>query len=119
MKSLLLLCTLVSVLEAAASAVCYFPNGVDKAPDDMPCDPNAEFSACCGKQVDGSPAYCLANGLCLSDYKLSRGSCTDSNWQSPDCAQVCRSRMSHPTTFDLNLKLLCTVSLSRMDDKPA
>lgn len=73
-----------------AQATCYFPNG-SPSPNDFVCNSTSDdgFSSCCGTQADGSPAYCMSNGLCLSDMFLSRGSCTDKNYKSKNCAQVC------------------------------
>ncbi|KAK2009485.1 hypothetical protein LZ32DRAFT_661188 [Colletotrichum eremochloae] len=46
-------------VEAKAN-LCYFPGGVQAK--DVPCDPNAEVSMCCG-HIDA----CLSNGLCKLD----------------------------------------------------
>jgi hypothetical protein len=79
-----LLCTRVF-----AVAECYYPDGT-QAVDDMPCDSEAEESACCG---GGFGSVCLSNKLCQSpDEGLIRGSCTSENWSSPECAQYCLGR---------------------------
>ena len=75
-------------LGLAVNKNCYFPNGKISA-EDVACNPNDDFSPCCGKQSDGTSAYCLSNGHCLVDFKLSRGSCTDQSWGSSNCAQHC------------------------------
>lgn len=67
--------------------VCYYPNG-DVA-DDIPCDPSASISACCGKGWT-----CLVTGACeytqeLGNPAYARGSCTDYYWTSPDCPLFC------------------------------
>ncbi|KDN71726.1 hypothetical protein CSUB01_12045 [Colletotrichum sublineola] len=75
-------------VEAKAS-LCYFPGGVQAK--DVPCDPNAEVSMCCG-HIDG----CLSNGLCKLDettnstgIAYARGTCSDPTWRSPVCPQNC------------------------------
>ena len=80
------------------SAVCYFPAG-NVAYGNVPCDPNAEVSICCGDRE-----HCLANGLCAvgdtsdglggflnSGVEFARGSCTDPTWEDPTCFQHCLS----------------------------
>lgn len=72
----------------SAQNKCYYPNGLE-ATGDSPCDPSAENSACCGKSQG---AYCLTNKLCRGpDGNTIRGSCTDKNWTSPECAMYCLS----------------------------
>ncbi|KAK2014514.1 hypothetical protein LZ32DRAFT_646360 [Colletotrichum eremochloae] len=73
----------------AAANLCFFPGGVQAL--DVPCDPKAEVSMCCGS-VDA----CLSNGLCkLEDTSnntgiaYARGTCSDPTWQSPFCPQNC------------------------------
>ncbi|KAF6841010.1 hypothetical protein CMUS01_03730 [Colletotrichum musicola] len=77
-----------SALRAAAN-LCFFPGGVQSL--DVPCDPKAEVSMCCG-----SVNACLSNGLCkLEDTSnntgiaYARGTCSDPTWQSPICPQNC------------------------------
>ncbi|KAJ5612224.1 hypothetical protein N7510_005418 [Penicillium lagena] len=65
---------------------CYYPNGTP-ADGDIPCLGDGTASACCGPD-----AICLSNGLCLAieqPFGLSRGSCSDSTWQSDKCPQYC------------------------------
>src|SRR3569833_2755146 len=61
--------------------MCYFPNG-SPSPNDTPCR-SSGFTHCCNNQ-----SICLGNGFCQSvefqPYTLSRGSCTDQTWQSPN-----------------------------------
>ncbi|KAF9873950.1 hypothetical protein CkaCkLH20_08684 [Colletotrichum karsti] len=73
----------------AAANLCFFPGGVQAL--DVPCDPKAEVSMCCG-----SVNACLSNGLCkLEDTSnntgiaYARGTCSDPTWQSPVCPQNC------------------------------
>ncbi|KAK0718975.1 hypothetical protein B0T21DRAFT_414993 [Apiosordaria backusii] len=73
-----------------AAKKCYYQDGRE-ATSDAPCDPDAENSMCCFR---GSPhgRACLANKMCQSpDGKTIRGSCTDRDWKSPECADLCRS----------------------------
>lgn len=68
---------------------CYYPDG-SVSSHDTPCHSlliGDEASACCG-YLD----VCLDNGLCLAQAGaelVSRGSCTDQTWQSPECSQYC------------------------------
>ncbi|KAK2022422.1 hypothetical protein LX32DRAFT_710289 [Colletotrichum zoysiae] len=73
----------------AAANLCFFPGGVQAR--DVPCDPTAEVSMCCG-----SVNACLSNGLCKLDdttnttgIAYARGTCSDPTWQSPVCPQNC------------------------------
>ncbi|CAP60116.1 uncharacterized protein PODANS_1_4320 [Podospora anserina S mat+] len=66
---------------------CYYPGGGESL-DDAPCDPDAEVSVCCGRFSSGGG--CLSNKLCMGiDGRMSRGSCTDKNWLSPECPNFC------------------------------
>lgn len=71
-------------LAAADPAQCWYPDGKTIAPD-IPCNDDGSASACCNKD-----AWCLDNGLCLVAGVVSRGSCTDRNWNSEACALYCR-----------------------------
>ncbi|GKT40553.1 uncharacterized protein ColSpa_00734 [Colletotrichum spaethianum] len=73
----------------AAANLCFFPGGIQAR--DVPCDPKAEVSMCCG-----SVNACLSNGLCKLDdtsnntgIAYARGTCSDPTWQSPICPQNC------------------------------
>ncbi|KAH8727087.1 hypothetical protein GQ44DRAFT_127413 [Phaeosphaeriaceae sp. PMI808] len=61
-----------------AANICYLPNGDTNK--DVPCDPNAPVTQCCGTR-----AACLSNGLCAlqatnnTDISYARGTCTDRN----------------------------------------
>ena len=78
---------------------CYFPDG-SKSPNDRPCHSSSiddRPSACCDP-VD----LCLNNGLCLAQWGgevISRGSCTDRSWQSPECSQYCADGKSITQCF--------------------
>ncbi|KAH7176186.1 hypothetical protein EDB81DRAFT_706464 [Dactylonectria macrodidyma] len=79
---LLFLCSLSTSL---AASKCYYPNG-DEA-SDFPCDPDADESVCCG---GGLGSVCLSNKLCLgSNGNTVRGSCTEEDWASSECAMYC------------------------------
>lgn len=69
---------------------CYYPDGTP-APGDIPCDPDAENSACCSAK-SGDAFGCLANKLCrMPSGRNVRGSCTDPTWMSPECPKFCMS----------------------------
>ncbi|PWY67248.1 hypothetical protein BO94DRAFT_540463 [Aspergillus sclerotioniger CBS 115572] len=76
-------CTTVS-----AANTCYFPNG-NIATENVPCSSDGH-SACCG-----TGDICLSNNLCMDTaeqpYVLSRGACTDPDWESENCPSVCRA----------------------------
>ena len=62
---------------------CYFPSGAPSP--STSCRLEAGESAFCA-HTD----ICLSNGLCLAQggfELISRGSCTDGSWQSPECPQ--------------------------------
>ncbi|KAL6697227.1 hypothetical protein J3F84DRAFT_368357 [Trichoderma pleuroticola] len=89
MKTLVFIGTFLQLLVPCSAALkqCYYPNGSPSS--DFPCDPNAKQSACCG---GGLGAACLSNKLCQSnDGNIIRGSCSDKNWSSPECANFCLS----------------------------
>lgn len=68
---------------------CYFPDGA-VATHDTPCHTLSTgdgASACCA-----DADVCLDNHLCLAQAGgevISRGSCTDETWESPECSQYC------------------------------
>ncbi|CAH0057763.1 unnamed protein product [Clonostachys solani] len=77
---------LIFLRPCSAASTCYFPNG-NVAADNFPCDPDAEESACCG---GGLGSVCRSNRLCQnSNGNLVRGTCTDKNWESPECLKYC------------------------------
>ncbi|KAK0385360.1 hypothetical protein NLU13_7836 [Sarocladium strictum] len=79
---LLLLLTAIPVVLAQ----CYYPNGAE-AKDDKPCDENAENSMCC---TASTGSLCLSNKLCSGpNGNVIRGSCTDKDWDAPECASYC------------------------------
>ena len=84
----LVVCFLGTVIMVNAQT-CYYPDG-SLSSRDAPCHSPSNgdgASACCGY-----PDICLDNGLCLAQQgseMISRGSCTDESWQSPECSQYC------------------------------
>lgn len=79
----------------SGEAACYYPNG-DLNPDDVPCNPSTDFSACCGRGWT-----CLSNGVCMLGQDSSVGSisrvgstyrtsCTDRTWNSTECPTFCK-----------------------------
>lgn len=82
----------------AKAQTCYYPNGTSSV--DTPCHSDNAASACCNEG-----ATCLSNGLCLGGSIVSRGSCTDQSWESPDCPQYCADG-KHSLQAALNLFLL-------------
>ena len=78
------------------NAICYYPVGLRRAPQDVPCLGGTDPTFCC------APAYtCLSNGLCmeknethdaLSVDKYVRGSCTDQTWRAAGCPSFCIRR---------------------------
>ena len=86
-----------------AELTCYYPD-TTVATGHIPCNATAsdtptDASACCSGYGN---EYCLANGLCLFDGTLSRGSCTDKNWASPSCSQWCLNGI---TLFFCNVRI--------------
>ena len=73
----------------ASAPTCYFPDG-SQSPRDTPCHTPSVgdgASACCAYSD-----ICLDNNLCLAQSGaevITRGSCTDETWQSPECSQYC------------------------------
>jgi hypothetical protein len=73
-------------------AICYFPDGITVANNDVPCQDTDE-SVCCG------PGYaCLSNKICqwtkavVGDKPPTpyfRGSCTDPTFRSENCPLFC------------------------------
>ena len=75
---------LLLVATTTAAQSCYFPDGT--LSPDTPCTTSSGHTSCCG-----SDALCLDNGLCFRRGILSRGSCTDKDWESDACAGYCRT----------------------------
>ncbi|KAB8234692.1 hypothetical protein BDV23DRAFT_181355 [Aspergillus alliaceus] len=85
-----------------SESTCYWPDGTP-ATADVPCS-DEKYAPCCR-----AGNLCLSNNLCLNvaiqPYVLSRGACTDPNWNSDNCPQFCTnvSRGSGSSLFPLGL----------------
>lgn len=96
MHILVLIAVSVCLLEKAVTVgaqTCYFPDG-SVSGRDIPCraPSSDQASACCD-----FTAVCLDNNLCLDQEGneiVTRGTCTDQQWQSADCPQFCQDGMS-------------------------
>ncbi|KAF1818452.1 uncharacterized protein K489DRAFT_94236 [Dissoconium aciculare CBS 342.82] len=91
-KLSLILPLLASWFIATACADCYWPDGT-KFTDYPACDVQAKdgFSNCCGNSD-----MCTTNGFCKWNFfanssLLWRNGCTDPSWNSPNCAQYCKT----------------------------
>ncbi|KAI1748174.1 hypothetical protein F4782DRAFT_542969 [Xylaria castorea] len=76
----------IASFATATQQQCYYPKG-NPSGGDIPCGDGVNHSHCCGFDY-----ICLSNKLCLhtaGSFELSRGSCTDSTWQSPNCPSHC------------------------------
>ncbi|KAL5332859.1 hypothetical protein BJX70DRAFT_382750 [Aspergillus crustosus] len=83
-------------MSVACASRCYYTDGSYGSPEQQPCFPEKENSACCGiaKTNGDENDYCLTSGLCLGQVSGYTGfmllnSCTDSSWESGDCPNVC------------------------------
>ena len=59
---------------------CYDPQG--KVQPDLPCDPSANVSACCGLGYTCSTNFYCTNSKFAFDVI---GTCTDDTWHDPAC----------------------------------
>ncbi|KAL3470973.1 hypothetical protein BJX99DRAFT_250814 [Aspergillus californicus] len=78
------------------AASCYYTDGTYGSPEQQPCFPGQDVSACCGIAKTNGDAndYCLTSGLCLGQVSGYTGlmllnSCTDRTWGSDDCPSIC------------------------------
>ncbi|KAE8151643.1 hypothetical protein BDV25DRAFT_138669 [Aspergillus avenaceus] len=78
---------------------CYFPAG-NEAEGNVPCSGD-KYTSCCG-----SGDLCLSNGLCMNinhqPYLLSRGGCTNQNWDQ-GCPEYCSKINPRGGTSIINL----------------
>jgi hypothetical protein len=84
-------------LATAQEVECWAPDGETLADNTtyVPCNKlgiqqEGIYSSCCN--LDGRPGsrdVCTSTGLCLNGSVLTRGYCTDQNWDSPACVNVC------------------------------
>lgn len=66
---------------------CYYNNPPSEA-NDIPCDPDSEVSACCGRGWScGTNLYCeqQQQGKAVQQGQKVVGSCTDESWNDPAC----------------------------------
>ncbi|PQE17177.1 transmembrane alpha-helix domain-containing protein [Rutstroemia sp. NJR-2017a WRK4] len=82
-------------LAADASSTCWYPDGATAEPGHVPCNQTISgASACC--DPDDS---CTTSGMCLgASGWVYRGSCTDSNWESGNCANQFPNCTTEPTS---------------------
>lgn len=73
---------------------CYMPDGSNADQGTAPCNSTAAVSACCDPRDS-----CTTSGLCLgASGWIYRSACTDQTWNSPVCAQQCRTGMLPKTS---------------------
>lgn len=96
-RTVLLALVFAPTLHAASK--CY---GIDGTPSDdsyRPCDPDAQFSACCATNKDRGD-ICMSSGLCYSQdagyegFIYSNG-CTDPTGRAEACPHFCPDRKHH------------------------
>lgn len=100
---------LIYICASVAATNCYFPNGTDANPVNQalqrtPCfsdGPSNIASMCC--HVGDT---CRSDGLCDNSYQdgsLTRDTCTDPSWNSPNCIKLCTngtSRVFHARLWE-------------------
>lgn len=88
------------------SKQCYYPDGSESG--DVPCDPTASVSACCGNQASCIVGHiCNWGGVTYVDnytFRYAAGSCTDQNWESDACfdRSYCHRSFFLPILLKLN-----------------
>ena len=90
--------TLLSLVHVCIGQLpaCYYYGG-SPATFDVPCDPDASNSTCCG------PGYsCDTNLFCMGSAPAI-GSCTDPTWQSVDCPLAVGGPSHFPCVPNLSL----------------
>ncbi|KAE8143087.1 hypothetical protein BDV38DRAFT_234666 [Aspergillus pseudotamarii] len=94
-RLILLAPLLSSTTSAADNRTCYMVDEKTVAVDDVPCT-TKETTHCCNKND-----ICMSNGLCwvqsTGSMVLSRGSCTDINWDG-DCVAARPCARSNPSS---------------------
>jgi hypothetical protein len=82
----LLLGTSCATTVLAAQKACYLSDG-SLVTNEVPCDPNADVSACCYETE-----YCISNLYCWAGIGATRvpGACTDETWTSKACGCPCK-----------------------------
>ncbi|KAF7596611.1 hypothetical protein BBP40_001012 [Aspergillus hancockii] len=100
---LLHLLSLVSLITTSvySSPTCYWPDGTP-ATADVPCSDEKNAPCCLAGNL------CLSNNLCLNvaiqPYVLSRGACTDPNWDSDNSEYFCNEPVNNRS------KVVCPAS---------
>lgn len=87
----------------ATDQTCYFPDG-SVSLGFTPCHSASTGASACCAEMD----VCLDNKLCLSQsgqQDLTRGSCTDKTWGSPECSQYCSDGKLHLKQKRFNSRL--------------
>lgn len=74
------------IIPSTAAQTCYYPDGSES--NHVACRSSGSEASCC----DASQV-CMDNGLCFGDGIMSRGSCTDKDWNSQECSQFCYEGM--------------------------
>lgn len=69
-------------ISSTAAQTCYYPSGLESG--HVACSSPGSEASCCG-----ASQVCMSNGLCFGDGIMSRGSCTDKDWDSEECSQFC------------------------------
>ncbi|POR35720.1 N-acetyltransferase eso1 [Tolypocladium paradoxum] len=97
--SLAVLGALLFVSPLRAAKKCYFVDGTEAESSQMPCNPDAEFSACCAMAKD-RPDICLSSGLCYAQDSGFEGmiysnGCTDQTGQAAACPHFCPDRTNN------------------------
>ena len=88
-----LLLIISTATEFTDATQCYHSDGTPTDASFQPCDPDAEFSACCATNKPDAD-ICLSSGLCLAQQigysgLVFQNGCTDQSWSSSSCPRVC------------------------------
>lgn len=86
----------IASLTLRVHAECFLIDGTPAGDSYQPCNPDAEFSACCATNK-GAPDICLSSGLCYSQDAQFKGfvysnGCTDRTGQAEECPHFCPDR---------------------------
>lgn len=82
---------------------CFSADGAP-APDNVPCDPTANVSSCCGPTwVCATNLYCRSRNDPAANFV---GTCTDRTWKDPACPFIQSQLSSHVHSFALSLVAL-------------
>ncbi|KAI1625160.1 hypothetical protein EDD37DRAFT_379434 [Exophiala viscosa] len=98
--------SMLSVMSSSTKKTCYSMNGEVLDSVYQPCNPDAEFSACCELNgTSGQNDMCMDSGLCMSTsgwystFLYSNG-CTDPTGKAKACPQACSFM---PTGYSYNV----------------